>query len=73
LIGSFGFNEKFQCVQELFNGSSDDFNQALEILDNQNNFQEAKKQLMFYVHLNKWDLESEVVIEFIRKVERRYN
>lgn len=73
LVGSFGFNEKFQCVQELFGGSGDDFNQAIEVLDNQHNFEEAKKQLLFYVHLNKWNLQSEVAIEFIRKVERRYN
>lgn len=73
LVGSFGFNEKFQCVQELFGGSGDDFNQAIDVLDSQANFDEAKKQLLFYVHLNKWDLESDVAIEFIRKVERRYN
>jgi hypothetical protein len=72
LIGAFGFNEKYQCIQELFNGSSEDFNQAIDVLDTLTNFQEAEKQLEFYVHLNKWDLESEIVAEFVRKIERRF-
>lgn len=72
LIGAFGFNEKYQCIQELFNGSSEDFNQAIDVLDALTNFQEAEKQLEFYVHLNKWDLESEIVAEFVRKIERRF-
>jgi hypothetical protein len=72
LIGAFGFNEKYQCIQELFNGSSEDFNQAIDVLDALSNFQEAEKQLEFYVHLNKWDLESEIVAEFVRKIERRF-
>lgn len=73
LVGSFGFNEKFQCAQELFNGSSEDFNEAVAVLDQQSSFAEAKKQLLYYIHLNKWDLEENVTIEFIRKVERRYH
>ena len=72
LIGAFGFNEKFQCIQELFKSSSEDFNQAIMILDNLQNFEEAKNQLEYYVHLNNWNLESEIVGEFIRKVERRF-
>lgn len=73
LIGSFGFNERFQTVQELFGGSNDDFNQALTVLDQLPNFEEAKKQLLFYIHLHKWDLNSQTTIDFIRKVQRRYS
>lgn len=72
LIGAFGFNEKYQCIQELFNGSTEDFNQAIDVLDGLSNFHDAEKQLEFYVHLNNWDLESDVVSEFVRKIERRY-
>jgi hypothetical protein len=72
LLGAFGFNEKYQCIQELFNGSPEDFTQAIEVLDRLTTFQEAEKQLEFYVHLYKWDLESEVVAEFVRKIERRF-
>jgi hypothetical protein len=72
LIGSFGFNEKYQCIQELFNGSSEEFNQAIDLLDNLDNLDQAKNQLEFYVDSNSWDLESELVAEFVTKVARRY-
>lgn len=72
LVGAFGFNEKFQCIHELFKGSSDDFNQAVDVLDNMQTFEEAKQQLQFYVHLHHWDLNSEITAEFVRKVERRF-
>lgn len=72
LVGSFGFNEKFQCIQDLFKGSSDDFNQAIDVLDNMHSFDEAKEQLQYYVRLNNWDLNSEITAEFVRKIERRF-
>ncbi|MES2589822.1 MAG: hypothetical protein V4622_12655 [Bacteroidota bacterium] len=72
LVGSFGFNEKIQSIQELFKNSSEDFNQALDILDNLQNFEEAQNQMEYYVHLNNWNLKSEIVAEFVRKVERRF-
>lgn len=72
LVGSFGFNEKYQSIQELFKGSTEDFNQAIDVLDNMQTLDEAKQQLQFYVRLNNWDLESEITAEFVRKVERRF-
>jgi hypothetical protein len=73
LIGSFGFNERFQTVQELFNGSNEDFNQALTVLDQFQNFDEAKKQLLFYIKLKNWNLEQQICVDFIQKVQRRYS
>ncbi|MCE3295406.1 MAG: hypothetical protein K0R65_1120 [Crocinitomicaceae bacterium] len=72
LVGAFGFNEKFQCIQELFKGSTEDFNQAIDVLDNMQTMDEARQQLQFYVRLNNWDLDSEITAEFVRKVERRF-
>ncbi|MGV3631229.1 MAG: hypothetical protein ACO1O6_08485 [Bacteroidota bacterium] len=72
LVGAFGFNEKFQSIQELFKGSTEDFNQAIDVLDNMQTLEEAMQQLQFYVRLNSWDLESEITAEFVRKVERRF-
>ncbi len=72
LVGAFGFNEKFQSIQQLFKGSSEDFNQAIDVLDNMQTLEEAKQQLQFYVRLNGWDLDSEITAEFVRKVERRF-
>lgn len=72
LLGAFGFNEKYQCIQELFKGSTDDFNQAVDVLDNMQTFDEAKRQLHYYVKLYAWDLDSETTAEFVRKIERRF-
>lgn len=73
LVGSFGFNEKYQFIHELFNGSPDDFNQAVEVLDGFQNLDQAKEQLIYYTKLNAWDLDKEIATEFIRKILRRYN
>lgn len=72
LVGAFGLNEKLQCIRELFNGSSDAFNQAIEKVDNQTNFENAKLVLSEYAMANSWDLDSNLVNEFLQKVERRF-
>jgi hypothetical protein len=72
LVGSFGLNEKLQCIRELFDSSSDAFNQAIQVLDNQENLSAAKQVLIGYVQQYHWDLEGELAKEFIRKIERRY-
>lgn len=72
LVGAFGLNEKLQCIRELYNGSSEEFNQAIEILDNQTSFQAAKNVLSHDAVANAWDLDSNLVNEFLQKVERRF-
>ena len=72
LVGSFGLNDKLQCIRELFKGSSEAFNQAIEQLDNQADFSAAKRVLAQYAQQYSWDLESNLTAEFIQKVERRY-
>jgi hypothetical protein len=72
LVGSFGLNDKLQCIRELFKGSSEAFNQAIEQLDNQADFSAAKRVLAQYAQQYSWDLESNLIAEFIQKVERRY-
>lgn len=72
LIGAFGLNEKLQCIRELYNGSSESFNQSIEKVDNQTNFDDAKKILSENAISNSWDLESNLVNEFLQKVERRF-
>ena len=41
LIGAFGLNQKLLFINELFNGSSELFSDAIKILDAQSNFKEA--------------------------------
>ncbi len=72
LAGAFGLNEKLQCIRELFKGSSEAFNQAIETLDQQDNFASAKRVLAQYAQQNSWNLESNLTAEFIQKVERRF-
>lgn len=72
LVGSFGLNEKLQTIRELFQGSSIEFNQAIEQLENQIDFTAAKRVLAQLAQQFSWDLESNLTAEFIQKVERRY-
>lgn len=72
LAGAFGLNEKLQCIRELFKGSSEAFNAAIETLDQQENFAAAKRILAQYAQQNSWNLESNLTAEFIQKVERRF-
>ncbi|MGB0933191.1 MAG: hypothetical protein ACPGU5_02850 [Lishizhenia sp.] len=72
LKSAFGLNEKMQVINELFNGNSDFFNKAIEILDNQASSETARQRLSEIAVTNEWNLEQEIVEEFVRKVERRY-
>ena len=72
LKSAFGLNEKMQVINELFNGNSDFFNKAIEILDTQSSSETARQKLSEIAVTNEWDLEQDIVEEFVRKVERRY-
>ncbi len=72
LIGSFSLNEKLQFINELFDGSSDAFSTASKKLDVCENMSVAREQLSDYASNYNWDLESEIVEDFIFKICRRY-
>lgn len=72
LIGSFSLNEKLQFINELFDGSSDAFSTATKKLDACQQMSEAREQLSDYSSTYNWDLESEIVEDFIFKICRRY-
>jgi hypothetical protein len=72
LIGSFSLNEKLQFINELFEGSSDAFSTATKKLDVFESMKEARAQLSMYATDHKWDLDSEIVEDFIFKICRRY-
>jgi hypothetical protein len=72
LIGSFSLNEKLQFINELFDGSSDAFSTASKKLDICENMSVAREQLSAYASNYNWDLESEIVEDFIFKICRRY-
>lgn len=72
LTGAFGLNEKLQCIRELFKGSSEAFNIAIEKLDQQSSFEDAKRYVAQIAQQNNWDIESNLTNEFLQKIERRF-
>lgn len=72
LLGSFGLNERLQFINELFDGSSEHFSDAVKILDNQGDLETAKTKIAEIGLINQWDIDSETIEEFMQKVVRRY-
>lgn len=72
LIGSFGLNERLQFINELFDGSSEAFSEAIKVLDSVSGQDEALIKASAYANQYNWDLESETVEEFVVKIKRRY-
>lgn len=72
LVGSFGLNERLQYINELFDGSSETFSDAIKALDSLNSIDDAKQKTAQFAASNNWDLESDTVVEFIQKLCRRY-
>ena len=72
LIGSFGINERLQFINELFDGSSEDFSNAIKTLDQQISSENARTKVAEFAVSNNWDVESETVSEFMQKIIRRY-
>lgn len=72
LKGAFGFNERVQIVEELFHGSNEQYTEAIEKLDNLGSKEEARSIVSDYANRFSWSERSDLVMEFAKKVERRY-
>lgn len=72
LVGSFGLNERLLYINELFDGSSESFSDAVKHLDIRSNLSEAATYIEEIGSKFNWDIESETVEEFIQKLCRRY-
>jgi len=72
LIGSFTLNERLQFINELFDGSSDLFSSAIKRLDALDNRESARSVIAEYAAENNWDLDGEVVEDFMLKICSRY-
>lgn len=72
LKGAIGLNDKMQFISELFDGSSDMFNEAIEQLDQQQNNEKARFYLSEIAVKQSWDAEDPLVEEFVRILDRRY-
>lgn len=72
LKGAFGFNERLQIIQELFNGSNDEFNNLIEQIENISSKEQARSLVSSYANKYHWDADSQLAIELVQKVERKY-
>jgi len=72
LAGAFTLNEKLQFINELFDGSSDDFSASVKQLDQLANMDAARNMLSELSQTFNWDTESEIVEDFLYKICRRH-
>ena len=72
LVGAFGLNEKLRFINELFDGSSELFSEAVKLLDSQPDLEAAKTKSAELAAQYNWDAEEESVVEFMTVVNRRY-
>ena len=72
LIGSFGLNERLQFINELFEGSSEAFSEAIKTIDSLSGQHEALSRASSLANQYKWDKDSETVEDFVLKIKRRY-
>jgi len=72
LKGAFGLNDKMQFISELFEGSSETFNETIEKLDTQESNEKARLYLSEIAVKQNWDPENPVVEDFVRILDRRY-
>lgn len=72
LIGAFGLNEKLRYINDLFDGSSEMFSEAIKAIDGKNSLEEAKIELKNLAEQHGWDADEESVTEFMGFVARRH-
>jgi hypothetical protein len=72
LIGSFGLNERLQYINELFDGSSEAFSDAIKRLDQLSSYQDALIEASKFAHDYHWELDSDTVEELVTKLKRRH-
>jgi len=72
LIGAFGLNQRLRYINDLFDGSSELFSDAIKALDSQPSLNDANLKAATLATENEWDPEEEIVIEFMSYLNRRY-
>jgi len=72
LVGSFGLNERLLFINELFDGSSEAFSDAIKHLDARHSLSEAAHYLNELGSQYAWETDNETVEEFIQKLCRRF-
>ena len=68
-----GINKKFSFISNLFAGSNENYNDAINTLNNCLDGDQARSILGDIAEKNNWDVENETVVTFVDLVERRYS
>ncbi|MEX1002535.1 MAG: hypothetical protein WDZ35_10515 [Crocinitomicaceae bacterium] len=64
--------KKFEYITFMFEGKNENYEAAIEVLNNCDDSDEAKNKLNEYSIKYNWDLENKSIIKFVELVERRY-
>jgi len=72
LVGSFGLNERLHYINELFDGSSEVFADAVKAINTLSSLEEALIVTSKFANQYNWEIDSETVEEFVFKIKRRY-
>lgn len=67
-----GINEKFQFINELFDGSAQLYNEAIALLNNCTGAEAAHTLFRDYQVRNNWDTDNKAFLQFREYIERRY-
>lgn len=71
---SISLNQKFRFINQLFNGSSTAYNQAIEEIDTLNNYGQALDLISYrYASQYLWDMSSDEVSELVEILKRRFS
>lgn len=72
LVGAFGLNERLRFINNLFDGSSEIFSEAVKTLDSQGGLDEAMEKINEYAVKYDWEEDDDSVHEFMNYLNRRY-
>ena len=71
---SISLNQKFRFINQLFNGNSVAYNQAVEEIDTLNNYGQALDLISYrYASQYLWDMSSDEVSELVEILKRRFS
>lgn len=72
LSGAFGINQRLLYINELFDGSGEEFSDAVKMLDTQAGLDSASHKVEELAFKYSWNPEEEAVLEFLAIIKRRY-
>lgn len=72
LKGAFGFNERLQITQELFGGSNEEFNRLIDTIEETGTKEQARAIVSNVANQFNWKNDSQLALELIQKIERKY-